>query len=72
MSAVPLLQVQGLVVNYGHIQAVRQIDVELQAGQITTLVGANGAGKSTTLLALSGLIAKAGSTVLFDGQDIAT
>ena len=72
MSAVPLLQVQGLVVNYGHIQAVRQIDVELQAGQITTLVGANGAGKSTTLLALSGLIAKAGGTVLFDGPDIAT
>ncbi|MBK7614278.1 MAG: ABC transporter ATP-binding protein [Burkholderiales bacterium] len=68
--SVPLLKVQGLVVNYGHIEAVRQIDVELQAGQITTLVGANGAGKSTTLLALSGLIAKAGGTVLFDGQDI--
>ena len=66
----PLLQVKGLVVNYGHIEAVRQIDVELQAGQITTLVGANGAGKSTTLLALSGLIAKAGGSVLFDGQDI--
>ena len=72
MSAVPLLQVQGLVVNYGHIQAVRQIDVELQAGQITTLVGANGACNSTSLLALSWLIAKAGGTVLFDGQDIAT
>jgi len=66
----PLLKVQGLVVNYGHIEAVRQIDVELHSGQITTLVGANGAGKSTTLLALSGLIAKAGGSVLFDGQDI--
>jgi branched-chain amino acid transport system ATP-binding protein len=64
------LQVQGLVVNYGHIEAVRQIDVELHAGQITTLVGANGAGKSTTLLALSGLIAKASGSVVLDGQDI--
>jgi branched-chain amino acid transport system ATP-binding protein len=65
-----LLAVTGLTVHYGHIEAVRGIDFALQAGQITTLVGANGAGKSTTLLALSGLVAKAGGRVVFDGHDI--
>jgi branched-chain amino acid transport system ATP-binding protein len=66
----PLLKVDGLVVNYGHIEAVKGIDLELHAGQITTLVGANGAGKSTTLLALSGLVRKTGGRVHFDGRDI--
>ncbi len=65
-----LLSVRGLVVNYGHVEAVRGIDFELAAGQITTLVGANGAGKSTTLMALSGLVKKAAGAVRFDGQDI--
>ena len=66
----PLLQVQGLTVSYGKVEAVRGIDLELREGEITTLVGANGAGKSSTLLALSGLIRKAGGRVLFDGQDL--
>jgi len=65
-----LLQVKGLRVNYGHIEAVRGIDLELHEGQITTLVGANSAGKSTTLLALSGLVKKAAGQVIFDGKDI--
>ena len=69
MSA-PMLQVRGLKVNYGHIEAVKGIDLELQAGQITTLVGANGAGKSTTLLALSGLVKKAAGNVIFNGKDL--
>ncbi len=69
MSA-PLLQVSGLKVAYGHIEAVKGIDLELREGQITTLVGANGAGKSTTLLAISGLIKKASGRVLFDGKDL--
>lgn len=69
MSA-PLLKVEGLKVAYGHIEAVKGIDFELHEGQITTLVGANGAGKSTTLLALSGLIKKAAGQVQFAGQDI--
>jgi len=68
----PALQVRSLVVNYGHIEAVRGIDLDLARGRITTLVGANGAGKSTTLLALSGLIAKQGGQVRLDGQDIST
>jgi len=65
-----LLSVSGLSVNYGHIEAVREVDLSLQAGRITTLVGANGAGKSTTLLALSGLVPKAAGKVIFDGHDV--
>ncbi|HEY8976296.1 MAG TPA: ABC transporter ATP-binding protein [Burkholderiaceae bacterium] len=65
-----LLSVTGLSVNYGHIEAVRELDLSLAAGQISTLVGANGAGKSTTLLALSGLIPKAAGKVVFDGHDV--
>ncbi|TAM53296.1 MAG: ABC transporter ATP-binding protein [Burkholderiaceae bacterium] len=70
MSAAPLLQVSGLKVSYGKIEAVKGIDLELLDGQITTLVGANGAGKSTTLLALSGLVKKAAGRVMFDGRDL--
>jgi branched-chain amino acid transport system ATP-binding protein len=65
-----LLSVSGLGVNYGHIEAVREVDLALQAGRITTLVGANGAGKSTTLLALSGLVPKTAGKVMFDGHDV--
>ena len=58
MSA--MLEVRGLEVNYGHIEAVRGIDLDLNAKEITALVGANGAAQeSTTLLALSGLLPKA-------------
>ena len=65
-----LLQVSKLTVDYGHVHAVRGIDLELHSGQITALVGANGAGKSTTLMALSGLVAKTAGQVHFDGHDI--
>ncbi|AZY53593.1 ABC transporter ATP-binding protein [Bordetella avium] len=68
MSA--MLEVHGLEVNYGHIEAVRGIDLDLRAGEITALVGANGAGKSTTLLALSGLLPKAAGRIIFEGEDI--
>ena len=65
-----LLSVERLSVRYGHIEAVKGIDLQLYGGQITALVGANGAGKSTTLLALSGLVKKAAGHVRFDGRDI--
>jgi branched-chain amino acid transport system ATP-binding protein len=65
-----LLSVTGLCVDYGHIEAVRDVDLALPAGRITTLVGANGAGKSTTLLALSGLVPKTRGKVVFDGHDV--
>jgi branched-chain amino acid transport system ATP-binding protein len=66
-----MLKVTGLKVGYGQIEAVKGIDFSLAEGKITTLVGANGAGKSTTLLALSGLLRKSAGTVIFDGEDIA-
>lgn len=66
----PLLSVHGLQVAYGPVQAVKGIDFDLHEGEITTLVGANGAGKSTTLLALSGLVRKAAGRVQFDGLDL--
>jgi len=65
-----LLEVTGLKVNYGFIQAVKGIDFSLIQGKITSLLGANGAGKSTTLLALSGLVRANGGTIRFDGSDI--
>ncbi len=68
--AQPILSVTDLAVNYGPVKAVKGISFDLMPGQITTLVGANGAGKSTTLLALSGLVKKNAGRVLFGGQDV--
>jgi len=65
-----LLEVQDLAVAYGHIDAVKGVSFQLQEGQITALVGANGAGKSTTLLALSGLLRPKAGSVRFAGEDI--
>ena len=65
-----LLRVRDLAVNYGHIEAVKGITFHLDAGEITALVGANGAGKSTTLLALSGLLKPARGHILFEDEDI--
>src|SRR5215510_1871442 len=68
MSA--LLEVKGLQVKYGVIEAVKGVDFMLVQGEITSLLGANGAGKSTTLLALSGLLRADAGSVRFDGIDI--
>jgi branched-chain amino acid transport system ATP-binding protein len=59
-----------MAVAYGHIEAVKGVSLELRAGEITALVGANGAGKSTTLLALSGLLKPTRGKVEFEGEDI--
>ena len=64
------LRITDLAVAYGHIEAVKGISMELRAGEITALVGANGAGKSTTLLALSGLLKPKRGRVEFEGEDI--
>ncbi|AMO96308.1 ABC transporter family protein [Collimonas fungivorans] len=68
-SATPILQVRDLAVSYGHIEAVKGIDLALNEGEITALVGANGAGKSTTLLAISGLLKPARGQVMLNQQD---
>ncbi|PFH11433.1 branched-chain amino acid transport system ATP-binding protein [Collimonas sp. PA-H2] len=66
----PILQVQDLAVSYGHIEAVKGIDMVLNEGEITALVGANGAGKSTALLAISGLLKSQRGQVLLGQQDL--
>ncbi len=65
-----LLKIQGLKVNYGGIEAVKGIDLAVEEGQIVTLIGANGAGKSTTLRTISGLVKARGGTITFAGEDI--
>ena len=65
-----ILRVRDLVVAYGPIEAVKGITFHLNAGEITALVGANGAGKSTTLLALSGLIKPVRGQIFFEDEDL--
>jgi branched-chain amino acid transport system ATP-binding protein len=65
-----ILRIRDLAVSYGHIEAVKGIDFALREGEITALIGANGAGKSTTLLALSGLVKAQRGEVVFEGQDM--
>ena len=67
-----LLEVEGLCVNYGHIEAIRDITFGVEEGSIATLIGANGAGKTTTLKTLSGLRKVRAGTVKFEGKDITT
>ena len=66
-----LLEIRDLVVRYGEIEALRGISLTVEEGQVVTLLGANGAGKSTTLRAISGLAKPAAGDVLFDGKSIA-
>jgi branched-chain amino acid transport system ATP-binding protein len=65
-----LLEVEGLCVNYGHIEAIRDISFSVPEGSVTTLIGANGAGKTTTLKTLSGIRKVRAGSVKFDGKDI--
>lgn len=65
-----LLKVENLVVNYGAIQAVRGISFDVEEGSIVTLIGANGAGKSTTLKAISGLIKSQSGKIIYNDKDI--
>jgi len=65
-----MLTVSGLRVHYGGIEAVKGIDLTLAPGRITTLLGANGAGKSTTLLTLSGLLRSSAGSILFEGVEV--
>ena len=65
-----MLRVEGLSVFYGAIKALREISFEVRPGEIVTLIGANGAGKTSTLHAISGLIPIQEGTVTFSDQDI--
>ena len=65
-----LLRINDLKVSYGGIEAVRGISFNVKQGEIVTLIGANGAGKSSTLRAISGLVKPAGGKVELEGEDI--
>lgn len=65
-----MLEVENLSVAYGGVQAVRGISLQVRTGEITALLGANGAGKSSTLAAIVGSVRPAGGRVTFEGQDI--
>ncbi len=71
-NGVPLLQVRGLSVAFGGIEAVRGMDFDVHAGEVVTLIGANGAGKSTTLKAITGTLPRArrSGQVNFEGEVI--
>jgi branched-chain amino acid transport system ATP-binding protein len=66
----PLLKLDGVTSGYGPIVAVRDVSIEVYPGEVVTLLGANGAGKSTTLLTVAGLVKPSAGTIAFDGQDI--
>ncbi|MCR4672078.1 MAG: ABC transporter ATP-binding protein [Lachnospiraceae bacterium] len=63
-----LLEIRGLKVNYGPIQAVKGIDIDVPEGQIVALLGANGAGKTSTLRAISGITKRSGGTISLGGE----
>jgi branched-chain amino acid transport system ATP-binding protein len=66
----PILEVEGLRVAYGRVQAVRDVSFSVPEGGLVALVGANGAGKSSVLAAVSGLVKPAAGRVRFDGVDV--
>ena len=65
-----VLKITDLNAHYGHIHALRGISLEVKAGQIVTLLGANGAGKSTTMKCISGLLKPTGGKIEFMGENI--
>ena len=65
-----ILNINDLKVNYGGIEAVKGISFDVPAGEIITLIGANGAGKSSTLRAIAGLVKPASGNIVFEGDDI--
>src|SRR5690606_10573737 len=67
----PLLELRDLDVAYGGIRAVRGLNLTVNRGELVCLIGANGAGKSTTLRAICGLVPRAGGDILYDGRSIA-
>ena len=65
-----LLRLEKVVVDYGSIHALKEIDIDVNTGEVITLIGANGAGKSTTKKAIMGLIPVKSGKIWFDGKEI--
>ena len=66
----PLLELDRVVAAYGKVEALRALSMHVDAGEIVALLGANGAGKSTTMRVISGLVRPAAGSIRFDGHDI--
>ncbi len=66
----PMLKVENLTVYYGYINALMDVSIEVNEGEIITLIGGNGAGKTTTLMSISNLTEKAGGKITFRSEDI--
>jgi branched-chain amino acid transport system ATP-binding protein len=65
-----MLSLDKVEVSYGHVQALHAIDLRVQEGELVALLGANGAGKSTTLMTVSGIVRPRAGSILYDGRDI--
>lgn len=65
-----MLKVEDLSVNYGHIEALKNVSVDVKKGQICSIIGANGAGKSTLLKTISGLVKPVSGTIYFEGKPL--
>ena len=65
-----MLELRGVHTFYGHIEALKGVDIDVRQGEIVTLIGANGAGKSTLLMTICGNPRAARGTIRFDGHDI--
>ena len=65
-----MLALDKVDVSYGHVQALHGIDLRVEDGELVALLGANGAGKSTTLMAVSGIVRPRAGTISYDGRDI--
>ncbi|MYD77842.1 MAG: ATP-binding cassette domain-containing protein [Gammaproteobacteria bacterium] len=65
-----MLEVRNLKISYGGMDAVHRVSLEVQAGEIVSIIGANGAGKSSILNAISGITSAQSGQIIFDGEQI--
>ncbi|MGN0546223.1 MAG: ABC transporter ATP-binding protein [Acutalibacteraceae bacterium] len=65
-----MLEIKDLVVSYGGIEAVKKVSLNVEQGKIVTLIGANGAGKSTTLKSIAGIVRPKSASIKFNGEEI--
>ena len=72
MNSPPLLEARGLCSGYAGVEIVRDVALQVRAGEVVALLGANGAGKTTTLLTLAGELKPLGGQILFDGNPVTT
>jgi branched-chain amino acid transport system ATP-binding protein len=65
-----MLEIKNIVCCYGKVEAVKSVSLQVRKGELVTIIGANGAGKSSTLKAISGLLPPSSGSILFEGEDI--